>query len=86
MGSFYLVPLIFRYLNSARDFISIDINFNVKIKGYGVSYFYRYGLCLIINANFWSKKKQTFYVILMKSSHSFIWGRLFWKKWQPCLE
>ena len=32
--------IIFRYLNSARDFLSFDINFNVKIKCYAVSYFY----------------------------------------------
>ena len=28
------------YLNSARDFPPIDVNFNVKIKGYVVPYFY----------------------------------------------
>ena len=37
----YFLHLIFSYLNSARDFLSIDINFNVKIKGYDVSYFYQ---------------------------------------------
>ena len=31
--------IIFGYLNSATDFLPIDINFNVK--GYGVSYFYQ---------------------------------------------
>ena len=34
--------LIFRYLNSARDFLHIDINFNVKFKCYDVSYFYQF--------------------------------------------
>ena len=33
--------LIFRYLNSARDIHPIDINFNVKIKCYDLSYYYR---------------------------------------------
>ena len=37
----YILHLIFRYLNSATDFLPIDINFNVKIKGYDVSYFYQ---------------------------------------------
>ena len=32
--------LIFRSLNSETDFLSIDIHFNVNIKGYHVSYFY----------------------------------------------
>ena len=35
----YFLHLIFRYLNSATDFLPIDINFNVK--GYDVSYFYQ---------------------------------------------
>ena len=37
--------LIFRYLNSARDFLPIDINFNVKIKCYGVPYLYLHFWC-----------------------------------------
>ena len=32
---------MFRYLNAARDFHPIDINVNVKIKWYDLSYYYR---------------------------------------------
>ena len=38
--------LFFRYLISARDFLPIVINFNVKIKGYDVSHFYQ---CFFLN-------------------------------------
>ena len=45
----YFLHLIFRYLNSARDFLPIDINFNVKIKGYGVPYNYHFGKSMLHN-------------------------------------
>ena len=38
----YFLYLSFRYFKSAIDFLSIDINFDVKIKGYNVAYFYHY--------------------------------------------
>ena len=37
----FFLYLIFRYLDSARHFLSIDIHFNARIKGYDVPYYYR---------------------------------------------
>jgi len=52
--------LIFRYLNSASNFLPIDINFNVKIKCYDVSYFYPFYYFLAkfkcIHDNFFKSK------------------------------
>ena len=48
-----------RYLNSGRDFLSIDINFNVKIKGYDLSYFYQKGTIFLLFNSFVFMGKAT---------------------------
>ena len=35
-------------MNSARDLLPIDINFNVKLKCYGVPYYYQLGTVMFI--------------------------------------
>ena len=54
---------IFRYLNSGRDFLPIDINFNVKIKGYETVQF-RSDLMTVY------KKQQRHTKFLVDGTHS----------------